>query len=792
MDSQLGTRSMPSPPPHRDGGGAAQTAHNHTAIYATDEPFRGERSPPSALLEDEVDVAVQHYFAAIKEKDEDIFRLYEDNRNIKKVLEASIAKREELTEMYTSQVLLVHALQAEVKEKAYLLDAQEKENHTLREAFSRLRQICGKEAELHCDAATLVDEVADVFHARQEWLHGLHYAKRCIEGLQMVALQTVVAAEADARSALAVAEADAREGLVGPSPESLFAHDAHHWHWVEHWAAEAEVEADTVGQQIAHERHDHARAVAALEEELQRALAAHAATDADRLALERENVLLKTLLCDRQEESDLLQPMLLGRVELLQRRCAAAEYAWKDLYWNYYKKESKRYYHLTEELSQERAARAAAEETRAQLSSKLRRAEEAGKGHQQRAEALAEELAQARAQADGVQRKYAALLDREGKASRQHEALRRRYQTTADELEEALKKKTQLQERHDERAKEAQASARQVGQLKRQIADLHAAHTAALADGCLAAARGARQVAVDHHDALLRAFERQARAALAAALQQVAEAQREAAATREEAQRRREGEAAEVQHWLALTETLKGELAGLRQTAAREQAARAALEEAARLQGRAAQQLALRAREDDAREAQALRHQRDRLEHHVAVLHKACQKSTQVIAGLRAALQREKDGRPRADSPDDSGDAEGLYGGWDRGVRPSLTRVDNTAAAQGPTQRARRSAASEQEVYSMFLVDKTNVGEGLYKLVQHVPLQANTSPREVCFETPDVSADSSPRARKGETVRLDNSALQTSISKLHMTIQGLNRTPSKDTEPEGPLQTFHI
>ncbi|CAD2218881.1 hypothetical protein ADEAN_000637400 [Angomonas deanei] len=185
------------------------------SIQKGDTPSHNVSQSSKAPIVDEVDtqidLALKNYFLTIQEKDDDIFRLYEDNKRMKQLVGEALKNREEITSQFYTQSLLVTSLQTEVREKQLLLEAQEEENKVLRECVSKIRVALQRPSELQYSTAVLVEDVEALVEAQDSWSAGMDMAKRYVRHFSQVPFQCLVEEEARGRRTLLSTEETQRD-----------------------------------------------------------------------------------------------------------------------------------------------------------------------------------------------------------------------------------------------------------------------------------------------------------------------------------------------------------------------------------------------------------------------------------------------------------------------------------------------------------------------------------------------------------------------------------------------------
>ncbi|CCW68669.1 unnamed protein product [Phytomonas sp. Hart1] len=116
----------------------------------------------TAPLLDEVDTVMHNYFEALNSKDEDIFRLYEDNKRMRTLVQDTLKAREDLEAHSRSQAVLTLSLKTELHEKKCLIEAQDDEISTLREGIAELNVLFNSPSELSTSPQDIVLKVKDV------------------------------------------------------------------------------------------------------------------------------------------------------------------------------------------------------------------------------------------------------------------------------------------------------------------------------------------------------------------------------------------------------------------------------------------------------------------------------------------------------------------------------------------------------------------------------------------------------------------------------------------------------
>ncbi|CCW62334.1 unnamed protein product [Phytomonas sp. EM1] len=153
----------------------------------------------TAPLLDEVDTVMQNYFAALTSKDEDIFRLYEDNKRMRTLVQETLKAREDLEAHSRSQALLITSLKTELHEKNCLIEAQDDESSVLREGIAELRVLFGCRSELNFSPQDVISKVRDVVK-RHDYLQAvLNRMSDHHERSHQAALQNLIDEEARAR-----------------------------------------------------------------------------------------------------------------------------------------------------------------------------------------------------------------------------------------------------------------------------------------------------------------------------------------------------------------------------------------------------------------------------------------------------------------------------------------------------------------------------------------------------------------------------------------------------------------
>ncbi|CAJ1990305.1 hypothetical protein conserved [Leishmania donovani] len=627
------------------------------------------------MADNEVDVILQNYFATIAEKDSDALKLYEDNKRMRRLVEQTLKAREELEAQHCATQLLVTSLQNDLREKQHIIETQDKASALWRDGIAELRSILERPSEAAHGLSDVVDDVRRMSAELRSLRQGMEYAQWCCNEWEGYLLESLVASEARERRALersavhslqALCEAAAEVrslSMWAAAQEAATGSTIARW---EAWHATTQQERESVAQKHAQALHRaelevlhharHAEAAHEKAEEMVQRLAAH--EQEERAAHERRALEAKTQV---------------GLVDLLVRRCTAAEEKWCDAVLEV-RTVTHRLQRTMEELSglSEEHEQALVEQEQNRLRvSKLAKKVEQLKEQQSEMEALQQRCSSQQEDLQALRDKYVAIADKERnlryQLSTSTESAAAKLLSVEESLQAAERRAAVLEERLRTTQEEAWAAQKDIAALRRQV-EQHRATDAVLkatqqqlreTEKHAFNLQEALDVLKAEHQAQLLA-ERESHAAEMVALaeanedalqSQASEARARAVEAEERMQRAqetamREKEALqrELQAWTAEVDTLKSELARGRQRAEAEKTAREVLEQQNRSETSVVRSMVELSFDDARRGLQVVElqgrlksvQQRNRL------LEEACQRSAGVIAQLREALYREQ------------------------------------------------------------------------------------------------------------------------------------------------------
>lgn len=616
-----------------------------------------------------VDRVLKDYYATISEKDADIFKLYDDNKRMRGLVEESLRAREELDASHRTTLLLVSSLQSELREKEVALDTYERESSEWREAAAALRALLRQPPTgLHLGLRDVVAEVERVVREKERLRQRVRHDGEERMARQNVSFESLWEAERVQRGLLEEAEAAEVTALrqrVASYTESCESHATLQQTVAqERAAAESERERLVARQELAlrHAHLEHSRVQRLLEE-------------ANRAVAERQLEVdtLSRRCTDVTQRIHIVEEAASATTDLLTERCAEAEGGWRATvaaYRRVYEEKvslSSRLQQLTEEhdrvveaLKKEKAVHGKAKK---QLEREVTRADAA--------EATVKRLQYIEAEHSALKAKYIALADNARGGRQQIRAAREEFKGQLTEKEEALvgcekhvlalqgqleaaekenralaKRSTALEKRVSElvaNAADVEEAKRAGSEAERQVAALEATIDRLREEGeqCIADAHAehiARLSDIEEtHRMALHALQEQTAAELTAAR---AELDASVAAHLDERQRLNE----ELQEWVTLVESRRQENRQLREQLTNEQTARHILETRQQSENTLLRSLLCDAAESSRVQEQRLEdvEERARLQEQIGVLEQACRKSAAVIAELREAVYCER------------------------------------------------------------------------------------------------------------------------------------------------------
>ncbi|KPA85321.1 hypothetical protein ABB37_01654 [Leptomonas pyrrhocoris] len=154
------------------------------------------------MADNDVDEILQKFFVTIAEKDADAFKLYEDNKRMRDLVEQTLRAREELESRHHTTIVLVKSLQTALDEKERLIAAQDSENAAWREHIAELRALLDRPSELQHGLGDVVEDVRNMSAELRSLRHAFQYAQWCCDGWEQYAAEAVVQQEVRERAAL--------------------------------------------------------------------------------------------------------------------------------------------------------------------------------------------------------------------------------------------------------------------------------------------------------------------------------------------------------------------------------------------------------------------------------------------------------------------------------------------------------------------------------------------------------------------------------------------------------------
>lgn len=627
------------------------------------------------MADNEVDVILQNYFATIAEKDSDALKLYEDNKRMRRLVEQTLKAREALEAQHCTTQLLVTSLQNDLREKQHIIETQDKASAVWCDGIAELRSILDRPSEADQGLSDVVDGVRRMSAELCSLRKGMQYAQWCCNEWEGYMLESLVASEARERRAFESSAAHLLQALCEAAAEVRSV-------WMRAAAQEAatgsaiarwEVWHATTQQECKSAAERHAQALHRAELE-----ALHHARRAE-AADEKAEEMAQRLAAHEQEERAAHERRVMeakaqvGLVDLLVRRCTAAEENWCDAVLEV-RTVTHRLKTTMEELSglSEEHEQVLVEQVQNLLRvSKLVKKVEQLKEQQSELEALQQRCSLQQEELQTLRDKYVAIADKERnlryQLSTSTESAAAKLLSVEKSLHAAERRTAVLEERLRTTQEESRAAQKDVAALRRQVEQHHV--TDAVLKATQQQLRETEKHAFNFQEALeaLKAehqtqlqVERDRHAAEMVALaeanedalqSQAAEARARAIAAEERMQRAqetalREKEALqrELQAWTAEVDTLKSELARGRQRAEAEKTAREVLEQQNRSETSVVRSMVELSFDDARRGVQVaeLQGSLKNVQQRNRLLEEACRRSAGVIAQLREALYREQ------------------------------------------------------------------------------------------------------------------------------------------------------
>ncbi|CAG9577262.1 conserved hypothetical protein [Leishmania major strain Friedlin] len=626
------------------------------------------------MADNEVDVILQNYFAAIAEKDSDALKLYEDNKRMRRLVEQTLKAREELEAQHCTTQLLVTSLQNDLREKQHIIETQDKAIAVWRDGIAELRSALERPSEVDHGLSDVVDDVRRMSAELRSLRQGMQYAQWCCNEWEGYLKESLVASEARERRALessaahslqALCEAAAevrRVWMQAAAQEAATGSTIARW---EAWHATAQQERESAAEKHAQALH---RAELEVLHHARRAEAAHKKADE----------MVQRMAAHEQEERvahewrALEAKTQVGLVDLLVRRCTAAEEKWCDAV-REVRTVAHRLQRTMEELSRlsEVHEQTLVEQEQNRLRvSKLAKKVEQLKEQQSEMEALQQRCSSQQEELQALRDKYVAIADKERnlryQLSTSTENAAAKLLSVEESLQAAERRATVLEERL-RTTQEARAAQKDIAALRRQVEQHHAtdavlkvtqqqlretekhAFNFKEALEVLKAEHQAQlQAERDRHAAeivaLAEANEDALQSQTAEARARVVEAEERMQRAQETAMREKEALQRELQAWTAEVDTLKSELARGLQRAEAEKTAREVLEQQNRSEASVVRSM-VELSFDDARRGLQVAELQGRLksvQQRNRLLEEACRRSAGVIAQLREALYREQ------------------------------------------------------------------------------------------------------------------------------------------------------
>lgn len=624
---------------------------------------------------DDVDVILQNYFATIAEKDADAFKLYEDNKRMRTLVEQTLHARDDLERRHGATLVLIDSLQAAVAEKDCLIAAQESENAASRDHIAELRVLLDRPSELDHGLDDIVEDVRSITAELRSLRHAFQYAQWCCDGWEGYAVEAIVHAEARERALQEEAAASVLQVVVRDASDILetlraAAHRQKRGAAVaEQWASHsAKLEGQCEALTEAHGR-ELADAVSMARDEQERgdALQRELTIERERLSAHVHEAHL------RQQRHAVEEACQKKRVSVLEERCCSAETKWALSV-----KEVRSVVHLlaaarqenTELLTKHEAVLLAQEHSRMRLA-KLTKQVDTLTQRQRDLDALQQRCGSQQEELRTLREKYLTAADKERNlrqqlhnstessttklqaaeeaalsSQRQRYAAEERLRATQEELKTLQKEATTLRRHAEEhRAVEVllQATQEQLRETERHAFNFQAAFDTLKAEQQAQLRAVEAQHATDltslsetHADEVRRVAESGQRKVEAA--EAIVQAAREAHA-KEKAELQRE-----LQEWIAEVEAVKQEKLSLQDRLESERSARQLLERQHRQETSVVRTMMEQSREEAQRGPQLsdLQLQIRTLEQRNELLEETCRRSAGVIAQLRENLHREQ------------------------------------------------------------------------------------------------------------------------------------------------------
>ncbi|KAG5474395.1 hypothetical protein LSCM1_03176 [Leishmania martiniquensis] len=627
------------------------------------------------MADSEVDLILQNYFATIAEKDSDALKLFEDNKRMRHLVEQVLKAREELEAQYCAAQLLVASLQADVREKQHRIEAQEKASAVWRDGVSELRSVLGRSPDKEREIADVIDDVRRISAEVCRLRKGVQYAQWCCGEWEAYVVESLIASEALERNVLERTAVDSLQTLCEAAAEVSS---------VRIWAAAQEAAA---GSTIAHWEAWHVTTVQEREMEMEKhSQALHEAELKARrharhaeAAQQSAKELAERLAAQQHEEQlahewrALASTAQVGLVDLLVRRCTAAEGNWCDTVL-----EVRTITHQLERAREELKGLSEAhekglveqEQNRLRLSRLSKKLEQL-KEQQSELEELQQRCTSQQEELQALRGKYMTIAEKERslryQLSTSAESTAAKLLTSEESRQAAERRTAVLEERLRATQEEARAAQKDVLALRRQ-AEKHLVTDAVLQATQLQLQETAKhafnfqealealkvehqaqlQVERDRHAAemaaLAEANEEVLQLQAAEARARAAEAEERTRQAQDTAAREREALQKELQLWTAEVDSLKLEVAKGRQRAEAEKTAREVLEQQSRSEASVVRSMVERSFDDARRGPQVARLQArlKSVQQRNDLLEEACRRSAGVIAQLREALHREQ------------------------------------------------------------------------------------------------------------------------------------------------------
>ncbi|KAL7709213.1 hypothetical protein N2W54_007756 [Lotmaria passim] len=628
------------------------------------------------MTDNDVDDILQKFFVTIAEKDSDAFKLYEDNKRMRNLVEQTLHAREELESRLRSMSVLVNSLQTALREKERLIEAQNGEAAAWREHIAELRTLLDRPSELDHGLEDVVKDVRDMSAELRSLRQGFKYARWCCDEWEEYATEAAACAEARERAVLQEAAFAVLETLCSRASEvqdvrrdaaarlNSAAASVKQW---ETWYAEEEVKS----QQQA-ETHERAMQRATLETQEQQ-------TRGDALLRELEvvNASLGTQTrCHQQQQQRqwVEAESFSQRTRILEERCRCAEANWAstvtelravvqllaeaqkarddvtakhELVLLTHDHERQRLRKLSKQVEQLKQQQSELEEVQQRCSAQQAELHTLREKYRTTADKERSLRQQLHSAAEAAAAKLSAAEDATAAHQRHRYVLEERLRTTQEELKALQRETVALRQQCEEhRATQAvlQATEAQLRETERRSSNFQDALERFTAEQQAqlqaAEARHTEELAAlrcRHHE------ERDDAAARARAA--VAEAETMLQHTREDSAKEKAQLQQELREWIQMVESLKKEQTALRDTLEAERAARQLLEQQYQQETTVVRSMMLEQNREEAQRGPQLagmQSQVSELTQHNELLEEACRRSAGVIAQLREALHREQ------------------------------------------------------------------------------------------------------------------------------------------------------